>query len=499
MSAWWPPNLRALVGSSTFHRAIGVYVTMLSVVSIGTWLRFRNLSADSIWLDESVSWLQSKGSLADLISATAQDVYPPLHNLLLFAFMNVSGTDTEWVLRAPSALLGIANIVAIYWLGALIGGRIAGVLAAAVLATSGFHIYYSQEARMYALLALSTTLYAAAAFFFAKSPTCARAALLAVCGLALVYSHAFGTLNWIAIAIGMSTYIVLTSDFPRRALFPWVIANAAIAIGFLPWALILLQRARGIGDFWAPYPSPAVIYTELYLLVGGRLVAVALLIGAAVALRSNFHASIVLLFWAVAPVGLTLIESLVRTPIFVARYFIGSLPALVTLAALGLAHLLSRQRWPTVVTGTVILAALIIGNLRYVTAPRDDWRTAATYLQGRLHNSDCVLVYPAFAIIPLRYYLRTEFCTILPTSIAEIDGQAISAGRIFAVLSKVSETNRFRVAMSRYGPEAEHFNALRIAIIEYQRPSRSAVSTHDVAAPVRRDEDVAQPALSNPR
>src|SRR5271157_1579427 len=129
-------------------------ITMLGIVVIGTWLRFRNLSSDSIWLDEAESWRQSKGSLADLISATAQDNYPPLHNLLLFAFMKVSGTDTEWVLRAPSALLGVGNIVAIYWLGALIGGRIAGVLAATVLATCGFHIEYSQEARMYALLAL---------------------------------------------------------------------------------------------------------------------------------------------------------------------------------------------------------------------------------------------------------------------------------------------------------------------------------------------------------
>ena len=222
-------------------RTVSIYVTMLGIVVIGTWLRFRNLSADSIWLDEAVSWLQSKGSLADLISATAQDIQSPLHNLLLFAFMNVSGTDTEWVLRAPSALLGIGNIVAIYWLGVLIGGRITGVLAAAVLATSGFHIYYSQEARMYTLLALAATLYAAAAFFFVKSPTYARAALLAVCGLALVYSHPFGALNWIAIAIGISANILLASDFPRRALFPWVIANAAIAVGFLPWALILLQ------------------------------------------------------------------------------------------------------------------------------------------------------------------------------------------------------------------------------------------------------------------
>jgi hypothetical protein len=207
------------------------------------------------------------------------------------------------------------------------------------------------------------------------------------------------------------------------------------------------------------------------VLIGGRLVAAALFVGSVIALLFSFRVSIVLLMWAVAPIGLALIESLVATPIFVSRYFIGALPALVTLSALGMAHLLSRLKGPTTVAAAVLLAATIIGNLRYVTAPRDDWRAAATYLQERLENSDCVLVYPAFAITPLHYYLRREFCAILPTSIAEIDGQAIRAARIFAVLSKPipSEINLFRSRMSGYGREAEHFEALRIAIIEYHR------------------------------
>jgi len=452
-------------------------IALLSIVVIGTWLRFRNLSADSIWLDEAESWRQSKGSLADLISATAEDNYPPLHNLILFAFMKLSGTDTEWVLRMPSALLGVGNIVAIYWLGALIGGRIAGVLAAAVLATSGFHIDYSQEARMYALLALAATLYAAATFFFLKSPNYARTALLVVCGLALVYSHPFGTLNWIAIAIPVSANILLASDLRCRALYPWMIANAMMAFGYLPWAFILLERALAVGgQFWAPYPSPEVIYWELYSLVGGGLGAAALLIGAIVALRSNFSASVVLLCWAVAPVGLALTLSLVSTPIFIDRYFIGSLPALFTLATLGGAHLLSHRKWPTTVGAAAVLAATIVGNPGYVPDRHDDWRAVAAYLQDNLQKSDCVLVYPAFNIVPLRYYLRGEFCTILPTSVGNIDRQVIQAARTFVVLShdqisenRIAAANRIRATMNSYGREEEHFDALGIATIEYQR------------------------------
>jgi uncharacterized membrane protein len=457
-------------------RRISIYMTMLGIVIIGTWLRFRNLSADSIWLDEATSWLESKGSLSELISATAEENYPPLHNLLLFAAMNLSGSDSEWVLRAPSALLGVGNIVAIYWLGVLIEGPITGLLAAAILATSGVHIWYSQEARMYSLLAVTATLYAAAAFFFVKSPTYTRAALFAVCGLALVYSHPFGALNWISIAIGISANILLASDVSRRTLFRWIIANAAIAAGFLPWAMILLKRSQQIGaDWWAPYPSLDVVYVQLYGLLGGRLAAAALLISAAVALWASFRVSFVLFAWAVVPIGLALIESLISTHIFVARYFIGTIPAISALAAVGLAHILSRPKLPATIAAAIILAATIIGNLRYVTGPRDNWRGVAAYLRERLQNSDCVLVYPGFNIDPLRYYVRREFCAILPTSMAEIDARVIQAPRTFVVLYKTSDEANIRAMMTGYGREAEHFDTPRIEIIEYQRIENSSL------------------------
>jgi len=74
-------------------------------------------------------------------------------------------------------------------------------------------------------------------------------------------------------------------------------------------------------------------------LIGGRRPVVPLLICVAVALRSNFRASVVQLFWTVAPIILAVVVSLVWTPIFLARYVIGALPALATLTGLGAAHL----------------------------------------------------------------------------------------------------------------------------------------------------------------
>lgn len=158
------------------------------IVAMGAWLRFHNLSVDSLWHDEAYSWHQSKDSIFDVVRRTAEDTYPPLNNLFLYASIKLFG-DQEWALRLPSAIFGTANILAIYWLGSITVGRVAALMAAALLTLSGFHVWYSQEARMYALLSLTATLFVASSFYFVRSPNIPRAIFVSLSGLALLYSH----------------------------------------------------------------------------------------------------------------------------------------------------------------------------------------------------------------------------------------------------------------------------------------------------------------------
>ena len=197
------------------------------IIVAGAWLRFHDLGAESLWFDEAASWSQSKDSLGELISRTAEDNYPPLHNLFLYASINLFG-DGEWSLRLPSAIFGTANILAIYWLGSMTGGRTTGLLAAAFLALSGFHVWYSQEARMYPLFSLTATLFAASSFYFVKSPTTSRGALVSLAGLTLLYSHPFGTLYWIAIVMAISLFNLTAPDTPRRTILTWVGSNGCL-------------------------------------------------------------------------------------------------------------------------------------------------------------------------------------------------------------------------------------------------------------------------------
>jgi mannosyltransferase len=187
---------RMLETADTINRDRAVLAMVGLVLVVGAVLRFHNLGNEGLDDDEAASWIQAKDTLLDLIRRTAHDNYPPLHNLALYAVIKLFG-DSERSLRLPSGIFGVANIGAVYWLATLTVGRTAGVIGAVLLAISPFHLFYSQEARTYSLLALAATVYAATCFQYLRAPSVQRGAWVALTGLVLVYSHPYGALDWI--------------------------------------------------------------------------------------------------------------------------------------------------------------------------------------------------------------------------------------------------------------------------------------------------------------
>src|SRR4051812_21488246 len=77
-------------------------------------VRLRGIGYESLWGDEALSWLIARMSLPELIRHVIWwEQIPPLHHLLLWMWIRVFGVS-EISLRMPSALAGIAGVVAMY-------------------------------------------------------------------------------------------------------------------------------------------------------------------------------------------------------------------------------------------------------------------------------------------------------------------------------------------------------------------------------------------------
>jgi mannosyltransferase len=140
-------------------------VAGLTVLAAG--LRFATLGAQAYHHDEIVTASRVlRGDFWHAMDAVGfSESAPPLYYALAWVWTQLTGTG-EYGLRSLSALAGVATVPVAYLLGVALSGRRAGLVAAALVAVNPMLLWYSQEARSYALLALLTAL---AALYFVRA------------------------------------------------------------------------------------------------------------------------------------------------------------------------------------------------------------------------------------------------------------------------------------------------------------------------------------------
>lgn len=137
------------------HLAIAVSLLLAA------FLRFYRLDASSLWNDEGNSWAMLSRSFGEIAAAAAADIHPPGYYWLLKAWSLLAG-DSAAAMRSLSAMLGVALAALIAAIALRAARREASwrwfpALAVFLAAVNPFQIYYSQEARMYMLLAVEAT------------------------------------------------------------------------------------------------------------------------------------------------------------------------------------------------------------------------------------------------------------------------------------------------------------------------------------------------------
>src|SRR5215831_8252289 len=120
------------------------------LIAVGGFLRLYGLDFQSLWQDEGLQYyVATQNSIGQLFRQTGS-FHPPLSFIVNHLFLLLG--DSDFLLRLPSTLCGIASLPILYVLGRELTSKKAAVFAVFVLAFSPFHIWYSQEARMYSQL-----------------------------------------------------------------------------------------------------------------------------------------------------------------------------------------------------------------------------------------------------------------------------------------------------------------------------------------------------------
>ncbi|MEA4857869.1 glycosyltransferase family 39 protein [Solidesulfovibrio sp.] len=123
------------------------------LLALAAWPRFYHLETPSMWWDEILVPLTARFPAAYIIDfARHCEMHPPLYHFLI-KLVEAAGLS-DFALRLPSALCGLAAVYALYRVGTALYGRAAGLWAAAFLAGSAMQVWHVRQVRPYALLTL---------------------------------------------------------------------------------------------------------------------------------------------------------------------------------------------------------------------------------------------------------------------------------------------------------------------------------------------------------
>ncbi len=439
---------------------------------IAALLRFYDLGRESLWFDEAFSvsvadwnplWVILKLTEIGLRS-TDRNIF----NLLLHYALLLD--RSEAMVRAIPAISGVLAVVALYALGGRLFGRAAGLLAAFLLAVSPMHVWYSREARGYALLALFGLL---AAYFVLRALNDNREsswlgyAVLSGCA---VYTHSFGVLVITALNLFVLLHILVQKP-PRRLVAQWLAATVLVGLMLIPFirsftgqategwgswiadkygvpTLKTLGFTMGLFSFNTAYDQNRIIYAA------GLVVFAVPCLAAVAALARSLRRSALwpsttrpLLFafiYLAAPIAILYVASQV-TPLYLERYLLPFVPPYLLIVSYGILAL-PRVQWRIFVMAALLLVITPALLAVYQPEQKEDWRGAAAYVSAGAGAGDLIVFYDAYMSIPFNYYYNWKTQELRISRHAPDDEMARHAAEIasarrqlWLVLSHVDE------------------------------------------------------------
>jgi 4-amino-4-deoxy-L-arabinose transferase-like glycosyltransferase len=380
---------------------------LAAVLVLGAALRFYRLDRESLWTDEVLSVELARRPWPALLSATQEDGHPPLYLTALRLWVGAFG-DGETGVRSLSAVIGVATLAAFFVLAARLLPMRGALLATLLLACSPYHVYYSQEARNYALLLLLTVLSYLALLAWDERPRPGRAIAYVAATALLLYTHVFGFFVWGAQILWTFARARQRGDGLARLLPSMAIAVLVLPWLFAPWTAMLLRQtsARTTG-LHLTRPSLWSLFTSAYQFTGAPPTAVVLLPAAALELYhalvrdegqitaeggrelSRRQRAVLLLLWAALPQLVPFVISQFAVPIYITRATIVTLPVLYLLAAAFLDRL--GGRWCFALVSIAVLSSLGAQALYFKGRTKEQWREAAGTVDARAQAGDVVV------------------------------------------------------------------------------------------------------------
>jgi mannosyltransferase len=406
------------------------------------------LGSRSIWIDESASISiasQHGGALGSAIARDGGNMAG--YYALLHVVVTLFG-DGLIAVRMPSVIASAMTATLVTALGLRLFGYRASLAAGLLAAISLPSVFWAQDARSYAMLAMFVTASYLALVVLLDAPS--RALSARVAGAAYVITIVAALYMSLVAAFILIAQVIFVVATRRRRLRGLIVAAACVALLSIPLVAIAIHRGSG-QLFWIPRPSWTTIQQVAVALTSAGFQpdfsttasGLVLVYGSLALLAVGLFAWLnqgkqklpqviektgrelgpeLMLSWLLVPLVVTFVESFVTAPSFTDRDMLIVLPAV----ALALGAILACKKVP-LLFGCAAMAALIALRL-VVLVPTygkssENWSRATDALVAASTPGTCIAFYPSDGRMAVAYYLETQhhaeenwFRPVLPTA-----------------------------------------------------------------------------------
>jgi len=407
----------------------GARLILLLLVILAFTLRLYQLDYQSLWRDEVDAIRFARRDLSRLFPLFVRPNHNgPLYYVFLHFWIRLAG-DSEFSARFLSLICGMLSVPIIFKLGRRWLGLSGGLPAAMLCTTSPYLIWYSQEAKMYALLFLFSML---STHIYLVALERNRIYLWLSYVVTIVISMYVHLLAVLIIPFHVLLFLVTWPRY-RPALKSWLAVVAILVLPYLPlarWEIPLLVSPFTTGhQFYSLHEILTVLLFAFSLnsgpyqgLLSTTLFVFLLLAGIFLYKRGNGgitslslktsltsrQESISLSLYLFVPIVCLFLISL-GMPIFTDRYLITALPAYLLLLTCGL--LAVKQR--SVRQAGVCLALLLVSNLYMVSSQghtriKSDFRSAARRVKEDGRGDLMMFLLPRGRLV-FDYYYQDQF------------------------------------------------------------------------------------------
>lgn len=223
--------------------------TILIVVAVALGLRLYAISANDLWGDEACMVYLCSESPAAIVSALSSeqrpdvDVAPPAYFLILHGWMKIFGASPGSV-RGVSVGFDLLFLVSLLLFPQQLVSDRARRYALLLGVFSAFHVWYSQETRMYTMATVLATVSSALFFRMLVSGGNRLMMWYILATASLLYTQYYGVLVVGAQAAALLLGMIRRADTPHVYRARAALGLAVAALSFLPWMVVVVRDFR---------------------------------------------------------------------------------------------------------------------------------------------------------------------------------------------------------------------------------------------------------------